>query len=208
MGGTRSPWLAGPLVAGALLAGCAAGARAPAQPTTEPPRPAAPAGEPAQASTPPPGTVTPVRYASQFASSDVPFYIAAERGYFVEAGIDFEFVRFGNSSEAIPALGTGQVDSASSGTNPALWNAVARGIPLKMMLDKGTFRPGWGDQALAIRKAVYDAGRGHSLDDLQGLRIAMTPPGRGTASGCALGAGLQRVGQTLDVIDVQPINFP
>jgi NitT/TauT family transport system substrate-binding protein len=149
-----------------------------------------------------------VRYASQFASSDVPLFIAADKGYFEQAGIDFEFVRFGNSSEAIPALGTGQVEASSSGTNPALWNAVARGIPLKMMLDKGTFRPGWGDQALAIRKAVYDSGRGRTLDDLQGLRIAMTPPGRGTASGCALAAGLQRVGQTLDVVDVQPINFP
>jgi NitT/TauT family transport system substrate-binding protein len=149
-----------------------------------------------------------VRYASQFASSDVPLFIAVDKGYFEQAGVDFEFVRFGNSTEAIPALGTGQVEASSSGTNPALWNAVARGIPLKLMLDKGTFRPGWGDQALAIRKAVYDSGRGHTLDDLQGLRIAMTPPGRGTASGGALGAGLQRVGQTLDVVDIQPINFP
>ena len=213
---TRSFW--GPtLLAGAVLLGaCGQGARAPSPAAPEPPRAAAPASTAAPTPAVPapaapaaaPAAPTHVRYASQFASSDVPLFIAVDKGYFEQAGIDFEFVRFGNSSEAIPALGTGQVDASSSGTNPALWNAVARGIPLKMVLDKGTFRPGWGDQALAIRKAVYDAGRGHTLDDLQGLRIAMTPPGRGTASGCALGAGLQRVGQTLDVVDIQPINFP
>jgi NitT/TauT family transport system substrate-binding protein len=134
--------------------------------------------------------------------------MAIDRGYFQQAGLDVELVRFGNSSEIIPALGTGQVEAASSGTNPALWNAIARGILVKLMLDKGTFRPGWGDQALAIRKAVYESGRGHTLDDLRGLRIAMTPPGRATASGCALGAGLQRVGMTLDAVDIQAINFP
>jgi NitT/TauT family transport system substrate-binding protein len=213
---TRSFW-APALLAGALLLGaCGQGARAPAPAAPEPPRAAAPASAtapappsaaPAAPAAPPPALAH-VRYASQFASSDVPLFIAVDKGYFEQAGVDFEFVRFGNSSEAIPALGTGQVEASSSGTNPALWNAVARGIPLKLMLDKGTFRPGWGDQALAIRKAVYDSGRGHTLDDLQGLRIAMTPPGRGTASGCALGAGLQRVGQTLDVVDIQPINFP
>ncbi|HLH25153.1 MAG TPA: ABC transporter substrate-binding protein [Chloroflexota bacterium] len=208
----RLSWVSALLAGTVLLGGCAAGTRAPAAPATEAPRAAAPASTTAPAATAAPAAGAPapihVRYASQYASSDVPLFIAAEKGYFEQAGVDFEFVRFGNSSEAIPALGTGQVEASSSGTNPALWNAVARGIPLKMVLDKGTFRPGWGDQALAIRKAVYDAGRGHTLDDLQGLRIAMTPPGRGTASGCALGAGLQRVGQTLDVVDIQPINFP
>src|SRR5262249_16825410 len=175
-------------------------------PAAEPPGPVA-AGAPTAR---PPAATTPthVRYASQFASSDVAMFMAVEQGYFQQAGVDLEFIRFGNSSEAIPAMGTGQVDASSSGTNPALWNAVARGIPLKLVLDKGSLGPGWGDQALAIRKAVYDAGRGHRLDDLQGLRIAITPPGRGTASGCALGAGLQRVGQTLDSIEIQPINFP
>jgi NitT/TauT family transport system substrate-binding protein len=209
---TRSSWR-GALLAGAvLLVGCGQGARTTAPPAAEPPRAAAPASATAPAGAAPAAPAAPalthVRYASQFASSDVPLFIALDKGYFEQAGVDFELVRFGNSSEAIPALGTGQVEASSSGTNPALWNAVARGIPLRMMLDKGTFRPGWGDQALAIRKAVYDSGRGHTLDDLQGLRIAMTPPGRGSASGCALAAGLQRVGQTLDVVDVQPINFP
>ena len=73
---------------------------------------------------------------------------------------------------------------------------------------QGHLPPGWGDQALVIRKAVYDAGRGHTLDDLRGLNVAMTPPGRGTASGCALGAGLQRVGLTLDALEISAINFP
>ena len=199
------------LLAGTVvLAACGPSASPAPRPTAAPAQAVAATSDPAAAAAAlaAPAAPTRIRWATQLASSDVPVYIAADRGYFQQAGLEVELVRFGNSSEIIPSLGTGQVEAASSGTNPALWNAIVRGIPLKLMLDKGTFRPGWGDQALVIRKAVYESGRGRTLDDLRGLKIAMTPPGRATASGCALGAGLQRVGQTLDAVDIQAINFP
>lgn len=195
------------LALGLVLAACA-----PAAPAG--PRPASPASSssPAASGAAPPiraaAQRTLVRYASQFSSGDTPAFIAAERGYFQQEGVDLEFVRFSNASEMIPALATGQVDAGSAGSNPATWNAVARGIPLKLVLDRGSFRPGWGDQALAIRKAVYDARPVQSLADVRGLTIAATPPGKGTASGCVLASGLQRVGLTLDDINLQAINFP
>ncbi|HLI27398.1 MAG TPA: ABC transporter substrate-binding protein [Chloroflexota bacterium] len=196
------------LAFGLVLAACAptpaAGGR-PAQPAPPGPPPAAGAASPPAAASPQRALV---RYASQFSSGDTPMFLAAERGYLQQEGVDLEFVRFGNASEMIPALATGQVEAGSAGSNPATWNAVARGIPLKLVLDRGTFRPGWGDQALVIRKAVYDARPVQSLADLRGLTLAATPPGKGTASGCALAAGLQRVGLTLDDVNLQAINFP
>ena len=193
------------LIATAVLSGCAPSASpgspaAPAAPTVSGPASAAPAQAPVQRPH--------VRYASQFSSGDTPAFIAAERGYFQQEGVDLEFVRFSNASEMIPALATGQVEAGSAGSNPATWNSVARGIPLKLVLDRGTFRPGWGDQALAIRKAVYDARPVQSLADVRGMTIAATPPGKGTASGCVLASGLQRAGLTLDDINLQAINFP
>jgi NitT/TauT family transport system substrate-binding protein len=76
------------------------------------------------------------------------------------------------------------------------------------MLDLGTYRPGESEQALAVRKAVWDAGHGHQLEDLRSMTLAITPPGKATTSACALSQGLARVGLTLDDVDIQPITFP
>jgi ABC-type nitrate/sulfonate/bicarbonate transport system substrate-binding protein len=73
------------------------------------------------------------------------------------------------------------------------------------VLDGTTFRPGRGTIALVMRKAVYDAGRGRSLADLTGLRLTLPPPGPGTTVGCALSAGLQRVGASLNDFVAEPL---
>ena len=80
---------------------------------------------------------------------------------------------------------------------------------MRLVLDVSTYRPGGlSDQTLAIRKAVLDAGRWHGLEDLRVLSLAITPPGKGTATACALSVGLQRVGLTLDDLDIKPLPFP
>ncbi len=108
----------------------------------------------------------------------------------------------------IPAVGTGQVDTVTVGPNPATLNALARGVPLKAVLDTGSFRPGVQYQAIVVRKELYDQGRGHELTDMRGMSIAITPPGKATTSACALANGLQRVGMTLDDLNIQPLTFP
>jgi NitT/TauT family transport system substrate-binding protein len=157
---------------------------------------------------PTPAALVPARFGSQFVASDVTLVIAQELGYFQKEGLDFEFVRFSNASEMIPSLATGQIEVGSLAANPAGFNAIARGVPIKSMLDKGSYPPGHSDQSLAIRKDLYDAGRGRTLADVRGMGIAFTPPGKGTTSGCALSAGLARVGLTLDDLNIQPIGFP
>ena len=146
--------------------------------------------------------------ATQGAAVDAASFVAFDRGYFREAGVDLEYVQFSNASEMIPALATGQLEANSIAANPAAWNAVARGVPVKVVLDKGSYRPGEGDQWLAVRKDLYDAGRGQRLTDLRELSLAITPPGKGTSTACGLGRGLQQVGMTLDDLNIQPITFP
>jgi NitT/TauT family transport system substrate-binding protein len=169
--------------------------------------PAAPASAPAPATAPPPAPVS-ARIASQFASTDVGHFIAIERGYYQEAGVAADLVSFANASEMIPALATDQVEVGGIGGNPAMWNAVARGVRLKLLLDKGSARPGTGNTGLVIRKDVYDAGRGHRLEDLRGLRIAFTPPGLATTNAMPMDVGMQRVGASIDDVSIEPLPFP
>jgi NitT/TauT family transport system substrate-binding protein len=191
---------------------CAPGAP-PAAPAGAPgARPASPEAPPGGAPAAPAPAAVPapvhVRIGSQFASTDVGHYLALERGYFQQEGLDVEFVSFANASEMIPALATERIEVGGIGGNPAMWNAVARGVRLKLVLDKGSARPGTGNTALVIRKDLYDAGRGHRLDDLRGLRIAITPPGKATTNAMPMDVGMQRVGASIDDVVIEPLPFP
>jgi NitT/TauT family transport system substrate-binding protein len=149
-----------------------------------------------------------VRFATQFASGGVPMYLAVDRGYFQQEGVDLEFVPFASNSEMVPAIATDQVEAGGLSLNAATLNALARGIRLKAVLDAGSLRPGHGFTALVIRKEVYDAGRGRSLADLAGLNLANTPPGKATTNYCAMAAALQRAGAPESDVSILPLPFP
>src|SRR5438477_9039 len=46
---------------------------------------------------------TRVRYATQLASAGAALYVAQDRGYFQQEGIDLDFVPFTNNSEMVPS---------------------------------------------------------------------------------------------------------
>src|SRR5579875_146883 len=201
--------LLGGLVGLALLVGCAApgGPVAPTPSGAPPASGASPmAGGPAAPGGPP--APTRLRFATQFASGGVAAYLAVDRGYFLQEGIALEFERFASNSESIPALATGQVEAGGVSMNAAFWNAAARGVALKAVLDQGSLRPGASFTALVIRKDRYDAGRGHTLADLRGLNLVNTPPGKATTNYCAMHSALERAGVPDHEITIAPLPFP
>jgi NitT/TauT family transport system substrate-binding protein len=199
------------LLAAAYLSACApsapqAGAKPAAAPASAPT--AASTAAPVAGAAPAPMAATQVRIATARTASDAGLFIAVDKGYFQQEGIDAELIPFSSTSEMLPAVGTGQVETVTVGPNPATLNALARGVPLKAVLDTGSFRAGVGYQAVVVRKELYDRGQGHQLTDMRGMSMAITPPGKATTSACALAAGLQRVGMTLDDLNIVPLTFP
>ena len=98
------------------------------------------------------------------ASSDSPFFIADKRGYFKDEGLTVKFIRFDSAAKAMAPLGTGELAVASGATSAALYNAVKRGVPLKIVADKASNPPGFGFEALMVRKGLEECRRqGHKI---------------------------------------------
>ena len=140
------------------------------------------------------------------ASSDVGFFIADRRGYFRQEDIVVAFTALYSAPRVIAPLGVGQLDVGGGSPSAGLYNAVARGIAIRIVADKGSTPPGYGFQPLLVRKDLVDSGRYVSLKDLKGMKIAGSAPG--SASTSTLNEALKLGG--LKYTDVQRVfmGFP
>jgi len=176
MGATRR--LGSGLVAVALLLVACRSSSAPAPPSQATAGPAAPTATASSAQAPPSPAV--VRTATTPSISNGGRYIAMERGYFQEEGVSVEDVNFDTSAQSLPALAADQVDLVGGGPTSGLFNAIAQGIPVRIVLDQWTGYPGNDAGGVIARKDLIDSGQLQSPADLRGLRLAMTSKGHAT----------------------------
>ena len=138
------------------------------------------------------------------AMSTAGLFIAYEKGYFKEQGINLVMKHIPRAgAQMIPFLATGQLMVGCGNLNAGLYNAVANGIPLKVVADKGTVMPKHGYLALIVRKAHVDSGRYKGLQDLKGMTIALTA--RGVSQEIVMEKYLSKAGLTLN--DVRFVNL-
>jgi NitT/TauT family transport system substrate-binding protein len=110
-------------------------------------------------------------------STDVAFYIAEKRGYFKAEGLKADFAYFDSGAKMVLPLGTGDLDAGGGAASAGLYNAVERGIELRIVADKGMSVDGYDFKALVVRKDLVDSGAFKSLADLKGKKVAVVAKG-------------------------------
>ena len=138
--------------------------------------------------------------------SDAGIYIADAKGYFKQEGITIALTAFSTAANMIAPLGAGQLDVGGGTPSAGLYNAASRGIGIKIVADKGSVRPGYVYSTLVIRKDLADSGRYKSLEDLKGLKIAVT--GFGTGNSATLYSALDLVGLKRSEVEAVELGFP
>jgi NitT/TauT family transport system substrate-binding protein len=140
------------------------------------------------------------------AASDAPLFIADAMGYYAEQGLKVKFVRFDSAAKMIPSLGSGEVDVGSGATSAGLYNAVKRGINIKIVSDKARNAPGYGFEAILARTDLVDSGKVKSVKDFKGLKVAMSA--NGNSENAIMNYALTKSGLTYNDIDQVFLGFP
>ena len=106
--------------------------------------------------------------------ADGPFYLAIENGYFKAEGLEIQLERFNSAAQATAPLSTNQVQVVGGGMSAGLFNAFARGWPVRIAMPRTRDVPGYSSDTLILRSDLRDSVRG--LQDLKGKKIAINAP--------------------------------
>ena len=109
--------------------------------------------------------------------SDAPIYIADRKGFSAPRASTSRSSISARPSDMVAPLGTGQIDAGAGSASAGLYNAVARGIKIRIVADKASSPPGYGGTKILVRKDLIESGRYRDAKDLKGMRFAMNAPG-------------------------------
>jgi NitT/TauT family transport system substrate-binding protein len=133
-----------------------------------------------------------------------PVMIALEKGYFAEQGLDVRLENLAGGADMVTLTATGEFDIGIGGTGPAFFNAIDRGIDLKIIAPLHFERPPQATP-LVVSRERYESGELTTIEDLRGLRVSVNARG---ATEYWLDQALRKGGLTIDDVDLQTLPFP
>ena len=127
-------------------------------------------------------------------------YIALDKGYFHDAGLDVNIERIDSLGKAVAFLATNQVQVAQGGINAGFYNSVAQGLPVILALESGS-SPTY--HQILVRSDLKDKIRKPA--DLKGHTVGLSSPG--STSMYEVSSVLASAGLTLKDVDAKNLAF-
>lgn len=133
-----------------------------------------------------------------------PLMIAKDKGYFAEQGLDVQFENLPGGSDMVVLTANGDFDIGVGGAGPAYFNAIERGVDLKIIAPLHFERDPQATP-LMVSKERFDSGELTSAGDLEGLKVSVNARG---ATEYWLDTALRTDGLTIEDVDLQQLPFP
>lgn len=140
------------------------------------------------------------------AISNAAIYIAVEKGFFAEQGVQTEINSFASAAKMVPALVAGELEVSVGSASAGLFNTVAQQAPFRIVADKGQTREGYGFSLLAVRKDLVDSGQVKNFRDLKGKKIAILA--KANIQHYLVGKMAEEVGLTINDVELTFLNAP
>lgn len=132
--------------------------------------------------------------------------IGIEKGYFADEGIDVEPVFLRSGAEVASQLASGNIDIGATTAGATLYNAMARGVPVKIVADYIVYTEKPAVNSVVVRKDLFDSGEITRPKDLKGRTIAITA--RGQVTHLFAGKALELGGHSPDDARLVTMSFP
>ena len=136
-------------------------------------------------------------------TSSAPLFIAMDKGFFAEEGIEIEPQWFDAAHPIAVSTASSKVDVGATGITASLYNMAANGQKLGIVADKGREQKGYSSSALLVTTDNYNAGV-KSLKDLKGKRIGITQ--KGSTFHYMLGRMLETQCMSLNDVEIVPLS--
>jgi NitT/TauT family transport system substrate-binding protein len=135
-----------------------------------------------------------------------PFFVAVDKGYFAEQGLQVELQSVRSVDEMLAPLSTGKIDMTQMGITTGFLNARQQQLDFRIVAGvvDPTVVPSESTPFLVVSKALADSGEITKVADLKGHKIAINL--RGNVLEFFLSKGLEQAGLTLD--DVEMVTVP
>ncbi len=133
-------------------------------------------------------------------TSSAPLFIAIEKGFFEEEGIDAKEVWFEAAQPIAVATASGDVDVGATGITASLYNMVAGGEELLIVADKGREQEGYSSTAIL----VPNDSDVETIEQLAGKRIGITQTG--STYHYMAGRVLEENGLSVQDVELVPLN--
>lgn len=134
-----------------------------------------------------------------------PVYIAMEKGYFVDRGLDVDLVIVRGADTTYQVAGK-TIEFSGGAADSAFFNSLHRGMPLILISSLAQHRDDVSTNPIVVRKDLYDDGTITNVAELKGRRVANLAPG-GIAE-YLLGLALATENMTIADVDlVTPMGF-
>jgi NitT/TauT family transport system substrate-binding protein len=143
-------------------------------------------------------------------TSWAPLFVAQDRGYFKEVGLDLDLSSFPNYATQVPLLAQGQLHVAGCSNAVICFNAFGRDLDVRVVGDlqsAGKTDKSKGSSGLVVRKDLYDDGTIRGPRDLVGRNLN-TQAGPGSGQHAQGIRWLQRAGVDPASMDWPLLGFP
>ena len=133
-------------------------------------------------------------------TSSAPLFIALEKGFFQEEGIDAEATWFEAAQPIAVATAGGSVDVGATGITASLYNMVSGGQKLWIVADKGREEKGYSSSALMVPNDSDVT----KVEDLKGKKLGITQTG--STFHYMAGRVLENHGLSINDVELVPLN--
>lgn len=136
-----------------------------------------------------------------------PTYVALDKGYFKDEGIDLSIQNFPDTAQIMTLVATGKLQFGQITMGAAAFNSFARKTDMVMIASVNQEPAGHGSlMPVVVRKDLYDSGQVKSAADLKGKKVAIN--GKATVLEWALAKYLKTANLTINDVDFMTMPWP